>query len=495
MYMVTLFPLVLHNGYLDVTVTKYRLFTVAVIIYAVIMALLFMLDLGDNMTYKGKLKVEKKRQEFLPSDIFMALFLVANLMAFIMADSKTLALTGSDGRRLGFAFMICAALMYFFVSFGQSQSLGKLVLPTFALITSLMCLMAVLQFVGLDPFGLLAAITSSQRAKFISTVGNINVFSSFVSLTLPLFGGMLMYAKEKKNRIIYGIATFLAGAGILAANSDMTYSGLGVVLVVMLYVAINTNKTWEYFRTVLVAFLGLCFTLGLATLTGTGISKIDGIGEIFTDVRVVAAVVAILVVKLLWESRRCKAGDDAPAKNAASKLQNILLTLALIIVAMVTIIYLKNTNNAILIWSDKWGDYRGYIWSRLATLYGGFPLLNKIFGNGNESIGALMDASAYATEMYDVTGVGYDSAHNVYLHYLVTTGIFGAVTYIGLIATSIANCIRAFKSGEGTLALPLALSILAFSVQDIFNIGQPVTTPLIFLLFGVVAGVRRSLRA
>ena len=85
--------------------------------------------------------------------------------------------------------------------------------------------------------------------------------------------------------------------------------------------------------------------------------------------------------------------------------------------------------------NDKWGSYRGYIWRRVTGLYGELPFVQKIFGHGNESIRSLMDDRFY-DEMLQVTGTVYDNAHNEYLQYLVTQGLLGMLSYVGVVVTA-----------------------------------------------------------
>ena len=133
---------------------------------------------------------------------------------------------------------------------------------------------------------------------------------------------------------------------------------------------------------------------------------------------------------------------------------------------------------------DSWGNYRGYVWKRLVESYRDFPLINKIFGYGNESV---------KTIMID----GYYNAHNEYLQYLVTTGIVGAVAYIGLIVSAFVSMIRcAFGGADRDLCecTAIALGIAGYATQALFNLNQSLTTPYIFLLAAMAAGICRKKR-
>ena len=106
LYMGAVYPLVMHDRYFDITVTKYRAFSIAICIYAVLMILAVLVDVLDGIDRKKHACKREavtgsfiKRHNIMAVDIFMALFILANVMAFIMAPDKTAAFTGEAGRR------------------------------------------------------------------------------------------------------------------------------------------------------------------------------------------------------------------------------------------------------------------------------------------------------------------------------------------------------------------------------------------------------------
>ena len=143
---------------------------------------------------------------------------------------------------------------------------------------------------------------------------------------------------------------------------------------------------------------------------------------------------------------------------------------------------------------DSWGNFRGYVWRRLARVYSDLPFVNKLFGYGNESVMDIMTSGFY-DEMMAKVGVVYDNAHNEYLQYLVTTGILGAVTYIGLIVSAFVSMIKcAFGGTDRNLCecIAVALGIAGYATQAFFNLNQSLTTPYIFLLTAMAAGIYRN---
>ena len=87
-YMFVIFPLVLHDGYKDITITKYNFFKNGVLALLIIMALLLVLYLTDrsgNTGHPGSDRAASKKHTILASDVFMVLFLIAGFFAFLAA--------------------------------------------------------------------------------------------------------------------------------------------------------------------------------------------------------------------------------------------------------------------------------------------------------------------------------------------------------------------------------------------------------------------------
>ena len=99
-------------------------------------------------------------------------------------------------------------------------------------------------------------------------------------------------------------------------------------------------------------------------------------------------------------------------------------------------------------------------------------------------------SARYYDEMLAVTGTVYDSAHNEYLQYLVTMGAFGLITYVGLIITSIRNCVKTWK--DEPVMLAVLMLIVSYITQAFVNVEQPITTPFLFLFVAIAAGIRRN---
>ena len=59
---------------------------------------------------------------------------------------------------------------------------------------------------------------------------------------------------------------------------------------------------------------------------------------------------------------------------------------------------------------------------------------------------------------------------------------FGLITYVGLIITSIRNCVKTWK--DEPVMLAVLMLIVSYITQAFVNVEQPITTPFLFFICG-----------
>lgn len=495
LYMFVVFPLVMHDGYKDITLTKYNLFQYGVAGYGILMSVLLLFQFTDSLSYSQnkKLKYMKKpgKAKLLASDVWMGLFFLSGVLAWILSDEKKTAFTGEMGRRCGLAFLILVVVLY--VCMGSGYRLKPFVLPVFSIVSGAAFLMSILQHLGVDVFYLRAAIRSDLRSIFISTFGNINIFASFVCIAVALSAGAYLVEEKRWRKLLYGLVLLLGGAAMIAANSDSTYFGVGIPLVLLLFSAIYQGFLCRFVESVTLLLYGYTGMAYLTAGTGRGYDTLSGFARLVDCRGVLLLVCVVLTVGI--GIYRWKTKDAGEAENTGKNRHNVktaMLVVGAVLCVLAVGVFLigRKQEWEIFVFNDDWGNYRGYVWSRLCSIYRDFPFVNKLFGNGNESIYALMSAN-YQEEMLAVTGTVYDSAHNEYLQYLVTMGLFGLISYLGLLISSVGNCIKGMKKDKSFL--PIAACIIAYGAQAFFNVEQPVTTPFLFVFLALAAGMRRRI--
>ena len=516
LYMLVIYPLALHDHYFDITYTKYTIFKVGVILFAVIWAMGLVIVLtginagdmkGRHAGGNAKVGTMDKLKAVIcdgvyGTDICMVLFFISGVMSFIMAEDKKNAFTGAQGRYCGLAFMILIFIMYIIVSARVSnmEKMWSLISMVFVLVSSVTFIIAILQNIGFDPFKLLDGINRKQRNIYVSTFGNIDIFGSFICIALPLFMGLYVTEKSNIKRIVYGIGVFAGFMAFIPANADVVFAGVGAAIIAVLFATVYMERVDRLFELVMLGSGGYLGMVLLRMLVGTNGAKITGFNRLSEHPALLVIIFAVaLFIRVIIQVYINENKDEIYINKNKSEVYinkqkdrtgiKLIIVLAVVLISgIAVIIYGIKNNLAMFDFNDKWGSYRGYIWRRVTGLYGELPFVQKIFGHGNESIRSLMDDRFY-DEMLQVTGTVYDNAHNEYLQYLVTQGLFGMLSYGGVVVTAVIAGVKKIKKSPYILGLLLA--VVSYGVQAIFNVNQCITTPYMFIMTAMLIGMCR----
>ena len=516
LYMLVIYPLALHDHYFDITYTKYTVFKVGMILFAVIWAMGLVIVLtginaggmkGRHAGGNVKVGTMDKLKAVIcdgvyGTDICMVLFFISGVMSFIMAEDKKNAFTGAQGRYCGLAFMILIFIMYIIVSARVSnmEKMWSLISMVFVLVSSVTFIIAILQNIGFDPFKLLDGINRKQRNIYVSTFGNIDIFGSFICIALPLFMGLYVTEKSNIKRIVYGIGVFAGFMAFIPANADVVFAGVGATIIAVLFATVYMERVDRLFELVMLGSGGYLGMVLLRMLVGTNGAKITGFNRLAEHPALLVIIFAVvlfirLIIQVYINRNKTEIYiNENKSEVYINKQKNgtgikLIIALAVVLISgIAVIIYGRKNNLAMFDFNDKWGSYRGYIWRRVTGLYGELPFVQKIFGHGNESIRSLMDDRFY-DEMLQVTGTVYDNAHKEYLQYLVTQGLLGMLSYVGVVGTAVITGVKKIKKSPYILGLLLA--VISYGVQAIFNVNQCITTPYMFLMTAMLIGMCR----
>lgn len=482
-----IYPIITHNKYFDITNTRYEFFVFAagIYIFCMIIALIIENVISSYYGNNNFFIVREKQKFYAKPEFWLCAFLMANLFAFICAEDKKNAMSGDSGRHMGlFMFIIISAV---FLLLAQRIKPNMILYMVFAAATVYAYIIAIYQHMGNDFMGYKEKISPKQYHIFISTFGNINIFASFLVISIPVFLCAFTFMKKLAYRVIAAVILFGGGMVIMIANSDSAYLGFTAAAVLIFFLAYKDGCVKRYIQAMLILAGG---NLGVVLLNKLLIKEYDkrgGVAEALDRIDLAVAFIVILAILYLavYLIER-KFGDRLEAVNKKKAICVMLIILAVLIAVIVISGVLSGAS--LFTFNYKWGTYRGYIWTKCAELFNDAPAVNKIFGYGNETVKALMKMNYYE-EMVMVTGKVYDNAHNELLQYLITTGIVGAVTYIGLFVSSFIYLIK--NSNKMPIAYISLAVITGYFVQGLINLNQPITTPFYFVFMAVGIGYVR----
>lgn len=492
-----IYPIIVDNAYYNITITKTNFFqnSTKVFLVCFIIGILGDVIIHEYFDIEDKFLEESKLKFYKRPVFWMELFVLANVMAWYQTDCSKDALDGSSGRYMGLAMYLIIGLM--FIAIANKTRISEISIITFGVASAYTYIIGIIQHLELDValwetgeksiFKFMhyrENLSSKQFNIYMSTFGNINIFASFIVISLAMFIGMFVFTDKLYLKLISGTVVVLGGISIMVANSDSAYLGIAGVMFVLLLICYNYGRVKQLVLSVLLLSFG---NLIIVLLNKYAVGHYDNRGGVAEALdSVVIAIMAVIMVAALY-GMICLVEKCFGSRLA--KLNKRRVTIAVIAVTVIVgiiVIFVGNARGmSAFTFDDKWGTYRGFVWSRALEIYRDAPLVNKLFGYGNETFSQYMNAYYYE-EMMTIVGELYDNAHNELIQYLITLGLFGMVTYLGLFVTSF---IYILKNAKGDcMAYGILAAMTGYFIQSIVNLNQPITTPLYFVLMALGVG-------
>lgn len=494
--------------YFNITITKYRFFIISSVVF---LALCFLAALLNKFKVTEKPIAEIKLPWYKDCKFFMLVFLMSNFCAVIVSKDFENAIYGTDGRYMGFfTYLMIAAVFLMVADYSQVRFMP--IMLAFAFSSSVSFIIAIMQHTGKDFLGLKEGISPKQYDIFISTFGNINMFASFLAVSVSAFLAMFIFTKKILYKLVASIVMVLGGMSLMIANSDSGYAGTAVAIVVLFFLALYFYRICDFFWGITILALGNYLSVIFNRTFVDNYKMRGGVAQALDNVFVSVALLCFILVVSVLMTIVWKLKKDAILKWDRKIIMCSFGVLLLIGICVATYIGVKK-KLSLFTFDYKWGTYRGYIWTKVVELYKDAPIKTKLFGFGNESVKYYMKEYFY-NEMIGNTGRVYDNAHNELLQYLFTTGIFGCLSYIGLFITSFVFMIKkaayvvktsweSMKTREmvdvrlacyekQTEIMICLAATTGYFAQGIINLNQPITTPLYFVILAIGVSMAKN---
>ena len=128
--------------------------------------------------------------------------------------------------------------------------------------------------------------------------------------------------------------------------------------------------------------------------------------------------------------------------------------------------------------SDEFGSRRGEIWKQSWQFFRQKPWL----GGGPGTTSLRFDIRWYSDVRQQTVVV--TNTHNVYLGYLVNTGILGLLPYLAAIGCSMITWFK--RRHSGALYPALGAAFVCCLIQDFFGLGLVLTAPMLWVVWGLL---------
>lgn len=550
-YIFTIYPMLLTNKYFRMTKDHFLTFFIGSCIYLYI---LLMCKVIENVLFKNK------NHETMSDDIaekagfklwqnpgmYMILFMIANIMACIVSVDSNESFFGAGSRYMGMAtFLAMILVAYCLMNSGSAKISTIAVFEAMALFSMII---ALLQYLGVNPFGLRTGISTLKQAyKFMSFFGNMNIYAAFVIMVMGINIGLYVFAnksniekwidkkEDKKNknrapistekvllgtRIVSAVLLVFAGINFNIANSDSVYLAFVGIMFFMFLICLKDGCLERLFRAgaivafgnLLVAFLCAKVEWSLETIRESmskyielkhenprlkfeqmdmpfHLNKWDFGGIPAITVKLPVAIGIFMTFAVLIFVVRCLKrymGKKLSAITLKSRNRIVIVITILVVICGVAVAIIGNRKKvSYFVFDDDWGTDRGYVYRLAAESYADAPLINKVFGYGNESTRYVIE-KAKAKDASKKKKKSYDNVHCEPFQYLLTTGVLGMVSFLGLFASSVYVILKCRR--KSILTYMMFGAVIGYFIQCLISINQPITTPFFYVFMGIGLG-------
>lgn len=468
-------PLVFSSFYFNITETKQFFFLIASGAY--LLLLLF-----ARIALPPDYGVTRTHAVPHPATLLLFAFFVVSLIGSLISRYPGEAFLGENNRYQGLLTLFSYACLVFALSRREIDL--RWPERAFLIGACIVSLLGVLNHFALDPFGFYENLRSADRGRFLSTIGNADFYASYIGMAFAVSLGFFLRANGRHLRVLSALALALISFGAFVSGSDSAALGLIAVAVIAPLLLFSDAAALRRLSLSWGIFFLCAFLFGLLS---SALASATYLSSFVTVLRHPAVSLPLAVIALaIWLSlRRVKQERLSRVKKPYffSLLSAILLgLLALVLLNTLLKEVPLGDLEQYLRFRASWGTDRGKIWAFVLRVYAGLPTVQQLFG---ASSGALFHADTVKPLFSDAS---LDAAHNEYLQYLVTNGLLGLCCYLAAIILALRT---GFRRSTGEPAYRgLTLAVIAYLTQAAVSIAQPMTTPIFFILIGILISRR-----
>lgn len=354
----------------------------------------------------------------------------------------------------------------------------------FSISSVLINFIAILQYIGFNPFNMYQNGIGTHNVSFMATIGNISFISATFCILLSIsFSAFVFLDNESKiNKIIHFLSVMMGAFifGIINVLSGKVAFFATLVLIIP-FIITNSKRLSRFLLMVVAILSAYCINVIINPEFHYDLGSLD----FYFQFNYIVILFIVVIALLIWLSQVLKKVKYDITDNKKI-IKYFYLTIGICAILAVVALYFIDFKSGMLYemheilhgnLDDDFGTYRIFLWKRTFGIFPEFPIL----GSGPDSF-AIRFMAKYTN---DIAAIGpltlNDTAANVYLTMLINIGIVGLGTYLAFV---IAQLKKGIKNMNEYSAI-LLISIVCYLVQDCFNLSVVIVTPIFWLLMAL----------
>ncbi len=464
----SILPLYMKTGYYELGEAKAICYLTLSIPFVVMVVVNYVIKRKKILGEKGSTEKTSLPQLFLYGTIYSHI-----LSLLFSVDIKT-AFLGYEGWRNGFLSAIVVLVIAIYVSREKKLKYKLIFVIALFLVPFFEFILSIINRFGIYPF-----VIKGQNASFVATLGNINWFSGFLSIWVPL-GLALMYCLKRFSGW-WWISFVYALTGILALLLQGSDGGILILAACFLFMLWISLDSWESFKSFLLVLMVMGFGMTIVDI-------VIGIFDAYSyDSNILISICQshagiIILAAAFFLYRIVRLLEEIKVVFIEKVLRRIYLV-ALAVIAIVAVALLAMN------FSDSFGNGRGIIWRICADMYVNLPPWQKVVGIGQDCLYPFAMKDAFWNDSFrNIFGTDIlTNAHCEILTILLERGLIGAICYVGLFVSILYELVRA-KEKE-PIAVIYGLPIISYFLYNQVSFSQVTSMPYCMILVGLSIGL------
>ncbi len=496
MIMLVISPLYMRKGYNGLGDAKYVIFRVATVFFAVSAGILYLIPV---IIPGRRIKVSKIRID-LP-DVLMLVYLFVTVMSYLLSPDGADEFLGENGWHMGLVTQLLMTAVYFILAHADKDTYSDSRQARLLYYVITAALTAVFMLGILNRFSIYPFSTGAADPSFISTLGNIDWYSGFWSVTAPaVIGGFwISYGNKKVSDICLGAAAYICFLTIVTQGSEgVLLSVLTMMLIILLLSADKGVMMHGALMTVWL-FTAAMASVRILSLMGGRLNYSETFLDFLAGNDMILVIFSVLTAALAVSGAVMR-GRVYDSKRIQHARPYVICMLVILGAALIILTVINSVNGGIrlldgisfLRFGDSWGNSRGTIWKSACMAFASMSPLQKLIGVGPDGFADYIYSNPeIAPRVYAVFGnVRLTNAHDVLLTLLVDYGIIGTAAYAGVFICLLR---RAVKARDRAPVLYICIiMICSYAACNMTGFRNTMNTPYAFMLLGATACICRN---
>lgn len=474
-----IFPIMVdQTGFFKILEFKWHTYLVIGLVYIIsIIGVYLYFLLFKKANYLKKIKLRK-------AHYFLFAFMIINILSCFLSPfySKYNLFVGV-GRGEGLIMMMLYSISFLFVSL--FAKFNKRYIVYFSISSIMLNVIAILQYIGFNPFNIFQDGIGTHNVSFMTTIGNIDFISALycILLTISFSAFVFIENDSKYNKIIHFISVLFGFFifGIINVSSGKV-AFICTLILALPFILTNHKRFARTLFLLATIFFGYCFNIIINPQYHYNIEKLT-LDWQFNWYALAFLIVIVIMCYLAYLLYNKFDFDYSKNKKTIKILYFIIIGCGICGILGLYLIDLKrgifHEMHELLHgnFDDDFGTYRIFLWKRTLPLIKEYPLI----GTGADSF-AIRFMAKYTNDIASIGELSLnDTAANVYLTMAINIGITGLISYLGFIYCQLKDGIKNMNNYSRILFI----AIVCYLIQDFFNLWLVIITPIFWLLMAL----------